>query len=588
MELAGKGTVTVFGTKDRGATWSCIGELAGAPGAVVNAVYLSDASAVVVATTNGVFRSKDDGARWEQIGEGLPIAFELLDFEGMGTQSCNRFYASVANSKGTAHLLYRSNDGGATWQVLPASGKADFRHLAICPANPHRIYASIEGMEQRSGAPAGQATLYRSEDEGTTWTRIWNHNAHAADFDITNSSWLTGLWGWDYAPSGLAVDPANPSRILATTITSALLSNDDGKSWRQVHAPEGSAESQPRGGMMITSVWNYYVHPADRRRHFAALTDFSGWRSMDAGEHWQYKTAGNPWHNNTYAMALDPDDPNVLWAACSVGHDIPTWKYQAGLGTYKGGVVRSNNGAASWVAVDENAGLPGKAVTDIWLDPASPKECRHLWAAVPGYGIYESIDIGASWRPRNQGFDEDNLNLLRVRGDGHGRLYALSTVRIDAKGGRRPGALYMSADQGASWRKIFSLDHHPFLTWFALDPNSDATLFVSALQTTPGDLRSGGLWKTTDEGEHWTQILDRPTYAAAVDPRNSNRVFTSCWLGQGDGLYASTNGGGSWARVESYPYWQPLTMTFSPENPDVVYVTNFGGGTFRGVQQATP
>jgi photosystem II stability/assembly factor-like uncharacterized protein len=511
-----------------------------------------------------------------------------LDFEGAGTKDDNRFYASATAKKGTFHSLYQSRDGGQTWSGVSPEQKTDFRHLAISPANPRWIYASIEGLEPAGTAPTGQATLYRSEDEGKTWTRIWNHDTQSAHYDITNPSWLAGLWGWNYGSSGIAVDPVNPSRVLVTTITSALLSMDGGRSWRQVHAPEGTVVKQPRGGMMITSIWNYYIHPAEPSRHFAALTDFSGWRSLDGGENWQYKPDGNPWHNNTYAMALDPDAPDVVWAACSVGHDIPTWKYQADLGSYAGGVVRSNDGAATWIPVDAKSGLPGKAVTDIWLDPSSKKGQRHLWVAVPGYGIYESRDDGVTWRARNHGFEADNINLLRVRGDGHGRLYALSTVRIGPGGTRRPGALYVSVDEGLSWRKIFSLDAHPFLTWFALDPNRRDTLYVSALQTTPGDTHSGGLWKTSDGGAHWAQVLDKPTYAAIVDPRDSDRVFTSCWLGQGDGLYSSVDGGGSWARLDSYPYWQPLTMTFDPKDSSILYVTNFGGGIFRGTRLAAP
>lgn len=584
MDIPQRGHVTVYATKDRGKAWFRLSELPGTPGGVVNAVYLSDASAVVAGTERGVFRSEDGGLHWEPAKSGLPESGELLDFEGAGSKDDNRFYASVTAGAGTPHALFQSRDGGWTWTVVSANRNADFRHLAISASNPRWVYASVEGLEPRGSAPAGQAKLYRSEDEGKTWTPIWNHDAHSPHCDISNLSWLSGLWGWNYGPSGIAVDPVNPSRVLTTTITSTLLSTDGGNRWRQVHAPEGTAQKQPRGGMMITSVWNYYVLPSNPSRHFAALTDFSGWRSLDGGENWQYKPDGNPWHNNTYAMAFDPDNPDLLWAACSVGHDLPTWKYQADLGTYAGGVVQSNNGAASWMPVDPKAGLPGKAVTDLWLDPSSEKGRRHLWAAVPAYGLYESRDNGATWSARNHGFDADNLNLLRVRGGSHGRLYALSTVRIGPGGVRRPGALYVSRDQGVSWRKIFSLEAHPFLTWFAFDPNRPESIYVSALHTAPGDTRSGGLWKTDDDGAHWARVLDKPTYATIVDPRDSNRVYTSCWLGQGDGLYTSADGGRSWARVDSYPYWQPLTMTFDPRDSSVLYVTNFGGGVFRGTR----
>lgn len=53
------------------------------------------------------------------------------------------------------------------------------------------------------------------------------------------------------------------------------------------------------------------------------------------------------------------------------------------------------------------------------------------------------------------------------------------------------------------------------------------------------------------------------------------------WKYMGDGIYHSGDGGESWDKIESYPFWRPLQIVFHPDNPDIVYVTNFGGGAYK-------
>jgi len=584
-----------FVSQDRGQTWSPLAALPEDGGKLINALFTTAAAkaeCIVVATTAGVYRTDDAGSAWQPADTGLPDASSRLlrDFAGGAADSGSILYltASLAREAGeNIRRLYRSKDSGRSWAAIGNTGlfanpaiPSSFDLLAVAETMPAVIYATVSGGDLSSPGHPGSPTLYRSSDAGETWAPVLCQNVQDSRYNIGNSSWLTGQWGWNRPISGLDIDPGNPDRVVVTTISSVFLTENGGKTWRQIHAPSGTRESQPAGGLQVTSAWRYYIHPADPSRRFIALTDFAGWRSTDGGKTWSYATQGNPWHNNIYALALDPADPNRLWAACSTTHDIPTWNYQAGLGFYVGGVAYSADGGISWIPLGKAAGLPDKAVTDIVLDPHSPQNARRLWAAIPGWGVYRTEDGGKDWTLQKDGLAPDNLNVLRLRLASNGDLYALSTVRTS---GGKPGALYVSAGGTGPWRKLFSDSSSPFLTDVTLDPHHPATLYVASLHTVATEPdKGGGVWKSTDSGASWKKIYSAPAYSVGIDPRDTAHLYISSWRNRGDGISTSPDGGQTWQRIDNYPHWQALTFTFDPQDPDLLYVTNFGGGVYLG------
>lgn len=584
---AGKpaGSIKFCVTHDRGQTWQPLSELPGTGGNIIDVVF--EAKAIIAAATNGVFRSEDGGRTWAASSQGLQ--------ESGGTAAIYSFCAGMKGEKswmyvtqrpgdGVAGGIFRTSDGGKNWQPVghtglywDNAGPGRLGLLATSDAQPETVYLSMTGAGKDDPNDPGQATVYRSDDAGETWQPVLFQNPEMRKYNIANTSWATGAWGWARGVSGLAVNPANPMQVVVTTITSVYTSENGGKTWRQVHAATSFGKDQPGGGMQIMSVWNYYFDPHDPNHQFAAMTDFSGWQSPDNGRTWQIHNTSNPWHNNTYALALDPAVPGQVWAACSVTHDIPTWKYLADLGKYVGGVVNSSDGGKTWTPVKADSGLPKDAVTDIWLDAQSPVTARHLWAAVPGHGAYLSTDGGRSWKARNSGIAAGNLNVLRIGGDGRGKLYALTTMKMP---GNRAGALYSSTDEGASWQLVFSRPECPLLTTFTVDPNQADVVYVSSLQTDPYKPAGGSLWKIS--AGQAQKIREEACYAVSVDPKDSNTLYASSWANQGDGVHVSHDGGATWQRIENYPFWRPLKVVFDPRDSNTLYVTNFGGGVFRG------
>ena len=121
-------------------------------------------------------------------------------------------------------------------------------------------------------------------------------------------------------------------------------------------------------------------------------------------------------------------------------------------------------------------------------------------------------------------------------------------------------------------------------------PGDSNTLYICALQKTADVLsRNGGVWKSNDGGQTWLEIFTDPAYSLTVHPENPNRLLISSWYGLGDGIYTSPNGGTTWTRMkiynydtspqppagEDYPFWRPLKTVFHPDNPSLIYITNY-------------
>lgn len=241
-----------------------------------------------------------------------------------------------------------------------------------------------------------------------------------------------------------------------------------------------------------------------------------------------------------YALAVDPRDDDVLYAAAGRG------------------LVKSLDGGESWRL--SAAGMEGYLVSAIAVDPSEPDRVYAVATLGGGdYSVFRSDDAGASWRvARDGGFSF--AAEVTVLPDGTVLVGSLQT-------------LWRSIDHGATWVAAVatagSVQFHS-LAWSPLAPRTvyAATLFYRL--------------KSEDAGATWTRLQEVPgefqpfINALAVAPGDPLRVYET-----GDGAtsgplgYRSRDGGATWEPLLRFGGHRLLV---DPRDPDIVY-----GGNLRGL-----
>lgn len=208
-------------------------------------------------------------------------------------------------------------------------------------------------------------------------------------------------------------------------------------------------------------------------------------------------------------------------------------------------------------------------------------------------GLWKTTDGGINWNPI---FDDQevssigsvalapsNPNIVWV---GTGETFVIRPAHAMGDG------IYKSEDAGKTWKKM-GLEKTGRIGRVIVHPTNPDIVYVAALGHTYGPQKERGVYKTTDGGKTWKQILfiDEHTGAAelAIDPKNPDRLLVGMWSihintwglnsgGPGGGVYRTTDGGNSWEALSKYGLPggkdQPVGKTavaIAPSQPDVVY-----------------
>jgi len=655
MGIGPQGRIIVVGlfdgawiSRDEGRSWA---RCEGVRGKVIGFAFgpprrltrQTTAMRVFIGTSHAVYRSDDDGRTWvdSKIGGAWDDA---RSFTG-GARSVRLatgetredvvLYYTVPSANRDGRFtggIYRSTDGGETWQSAMGEGlnthigKVDrwgsedipqYHRIEAAPSNPNVVYVACTGTGYW---PPHHNTVYRSDDAGKTWRALQYY-----DFRLTKGArphegvlvenernfehgWIPYAitWNWGGLPgrTGLTVNPANPDVVMATNGGELFATTDGGKKWRQCYSAYAKGQPPPIPepgkrpgrwhsiGLEVTTTWNYHVDPFDHERHFICYTDIGFARSEDGGHTWTHSPTGSPWRNTTYGIVFDPERKERIWAAMSNVHDIPHWTYVHDQAKGPGGVCVSDDGGKTWRKSSD--GLPAAPAVSIALDPRSAVGRRTLYVALYDHGVYKSTDDGRTWRAVNNGIDlGKNSHTWLVKLHADGTLFCGVTAR--RVGGRsshkfpKVGALYRSRDGGESWEDITRSRPLHWPNEFAVHPNDSNTLYLAA--STGPQLPEGGIYKTTDGGKSWQRLLKDedflnkggPAWAVGMfvtmDPKDPDTIY----LGTGGhGLWTSHDAGKTWHQLEGLPFGNIHRVTFDPEDHDTVYISTFGGGVWKG------
>jgi hypothetical protein len=208
------------------------------------------------------------------------------------------------------------------------------------------------------------------------------------------------------------------------------------------------------------------------------------------------------------------------------------------------------------------ANVGGRTV-DLVVDNQSPNT---IFVATSGGGIWKSTDAGMTYTPVWPTRTTQTMGAI-AQGS-NGTLY-VGTGEANPSGGGLTftgDGMYKSSDGGQSWTHI-GLEDSAAIGRVATDPTDPNTVYAAASGSISRTVGQRGLYKTTDGGQTWTQVLAPPNATTgavdvAVDPTHPQRVFAVLWDhrrnngarvygGVGSGLFRSDDGGKTWTRLQN-------------------------------------
>ncbi len=596
----------VYRSTDGGTTWKHLGLAGNRHVAAIRLSSRDPETAFVCALGNawapsaerGVYRTTDGGANWTLVLKvdantgcadlDIDPANPNILFAAMWDF---RRYPDFFRSGGPGSGLYRSIDGGVSWQRLTQGLPEDEVGriaVAVAPSRPGTVYATVECAE---------SALYRSDDLGATWARLSDASA-------------IGMRPFYF--SELVVDPKDAERVYKPAFTLGV-STDGGKTFSSLFGGFGSGIHPDHHALWIDP---------ENPKHLLLGTDGGVYESYDQNGHWRF--IANLPVAQFYHVAVDGQWPYHVYGGLQ---DNGSWR---GPSRAPGGIrnrdwesIGFGDGFWSFPDPDDNdfvySEFQGGKLLRVnrrlgevkWISPAAAAggpELRFNWNTPlhmpplePGvllYGsqfVHRSTDRGESWQVISPDLTTDDpqrqrqllsggLTIDNSTAENNATVYTISASPRDAGviwAGSDDGLVHVTRDGGRHWqnvtRNIAGAPAGAWVSHLAASPHDAATAFATIDAHRNGDF-TPYVYRTDDYGATWRALAggDVAGYAWVIkqDPVNPALLF----LGTEFGLHVSLDGGGHWARfTENLPKVAVHDIAIHPTEHDVILATHGRG-----------
>ncbi|MEL7374922.1 MAG: glycosyl hydrolase, partial [Pseudomonadota bacterium] len=241
-----------------------------------------------------------------------------------------------------------------------------------------------------------------------------------------------------------------------------------------------------------------------------------------------------------------------------------------------------------------------------------PQNASTWYVAVGSGGVWKTENRGTTWTPIFDNEDSYSVGAVAIDPNNPDVIWVGTGENVSGRHVGYGSGVYVSRDGGKNWENT-GLEDSERIGMIRIDPRDSNTVFVAA----QGPLWSGGgdrgLYKTTDGGENWTNVLgdglgnddtdDDYTGVSEVhlDPRDPDVMYAVSWQrlrsvaalldgGPGTGIHKSFDGGETWRELTQGLPKETMGKTgvaVSPVDPDIVYATielaNRTGGFWRSL-----
>ncbi len=609
----------IYRSTDAGDTWTHLGlEKTGRIGRVV--VHPTNPDIVLACAAGhlyapqperGIFRTVDGGASWEKVlfvDENTGCADLAMDptnprilLAGMWQIQMD---TSGLRSGGPGSGVYRSKDGGSTWEKLSGEGKGlpgGASHplgkiaVGIAQSDPERWYVLTEDT-----SPG----FYRSDDRGDRWRLVSNNHTlneratyytrFAISTDDADRIYFAsvrfsmsvdgGKSVVENPPRGggdnhdIWIDPKNADRVLVADDGGANLSINRGRSFKYVSLPIAQVYHVTVDNQVPYNVYGNrqdgysYRGPSNSRR--GGSIPLGMWKDVGGCE--------SGW------ATPDPVDNHIVWSGC----------YDGGLERYDG-----RNGQWRDVRVWPEASY-GWAPADVkyrwhWNFPLHISPHNHEKVYVGSQFVHVTTNGGQSWKEVSPDLTTNDKTRQQSSGGGltvdnlytfdGSVLFAIAESPVQEGviwSGSVDGQVQVTRDGGATWTNVSGNIPEIYVeSWVkAIEPSHfDAgTAYLAFSNHQDGDF-DPHIAKTTDYGAHWTTISDGIpksvfsfVHVVREDPKRQGMLYA----GTDNQIYVSLDEGENWISLRTNMPPAPIYWLTVQEHFDDLVVATYGRGFY--------
>jgi photosystem II stability/assembly factor-like uncharacterized protein len=600
-----------------------------------------------VSIGTGIYRTTNGGEKWEFMG--LPNS-ERIGKILIDPKNPQIVYAAVMGAlwgDSEERGVYKTTDGGKSWTkilyVNPSSGCAD---MAMDPENPSLIYASMWDFRRqaytfRSGGPG--SGLYKSADGGTTWQKIqtglpsgtlgriavavskvkpnylyalvesdksalYRSSDHGSNWEKMSDQVMMKDRPFYY--SLILPDPKEPERIYKPG-TTLWVSTNGGKIFQSPSVTGGNYHSDTH------ALW---ISPIDNRLIYLG-TDGGVYISADKGNTWRFVQSLPV--SQFYHVSVDNNNPynvygglqdNGSWMGPSRkpgGIKNSDWKnigYGDGFYTYgdatdpditysqyQGGRINRTNqktGESKYLKPFPETGTATLRFN--WNTPTVFGE-KTGWLYVGSQYLFRSKDKGDSFERispdlttndplRQEQEKSGGLTIDNSTAENNTTIFSICESPLDENiiwVGTDDGNIQLTTDGGKSWSKLNSavpgLPPYAFISHINADNTNKNAAWVTVDAHRNGDMKPY-VFYTSDLGKTWSYLATEDIkgfcHVIKQDPVNPDLIF----LGTERGLFVSLDRGKVWVRFKNkVPETGVYDIAFQSRQNDLVLATHGRG-----------
>jgi photosystem II stability/assembly factor-like uncharacterized protein len=516
----------------------------------------------------GILRTRDGGTTWERVlyvNEEVGANDLSLDPNNprilyAATWRARRFPYKL-ESGGEGCGIWKSTDGGDSWTDLSRNKglpKGTLGKIGVCvsPARSGRVYAIVE---------ADEGGVYRSDDGGATWERLcqerelrerpWYYMHIIADPQDAETVWVLNVKLFRSHDGGrtfqhvpiphgdnhdLWIDPQDPRRMIEGNDGGACVTFNGAETWSSLY-------NQPTAELYHVTVDNsspYRVFGAQQDNSTISLPSRSRYAAILKEE--MYEVGGG----ESGYIAVRSDNPNVIFS-----------------GSYQGYLTRYDHATGQTRDItiwpDYMMGWPAKDAKYRfqWTFPIvlSPHDPNVLYAT--GNHVFRSADEGASWQEISPDLTHNDPTTLQDSGgpvtrdncgtEYYGTIFAFAESPVQRGvlwAGSDDGLVHISRDDGRTWKNVTprGLPEWALISIIEPSPHEPAVAYLAANRYKHDDF-APYLFKTDDYGKNWTKITTGvPANEFARTIREDSERRGLLFAGTEAGLYVSFDDGDQW------------------------------------------